>query len=228
MDRRALLTSALAGLALLAQPALAAPERQLLLSVDFAPRPVAQVEAGWFRFEPGQPAPIHTHAAPAIGVVTSGTILYQVEGQAMQVLKPGDAFYEPVGPRILHFDNASATEEAVFIDLNLEQEGEPFIIFPAPPTARIDRRSQPTHLLGGVVVSHAEAWAETLRPGRVLGGRPERPGFGIVLEGAVLVRVAGQAPVRVERGGSYHRPVGVDSQVLPASGTARVASFELR
>ena len=83
-----------------------------LLTAQFEPRQVVQVEVGDFHFTPGQVAPIHTHAAPAVGYVVKGEIIYQVEGEKQQILSAGDVFYEPVGPRILRFDNASATEEA--------------------------------------------------------------------------------------------------------------------
>jgi quercetin dioxygenase-like cupin family protein len=33
------------------------------------------------------------------------TILFQVDGQRAQVLKAGDAFYEPPNTKIVHFDN---------------------------------------------------------------------------------------------------------------------------
>ena len=229
MRRRSLLTAAVSTLALASLTAAApgAPPRQLLLAVDFAPRAVAQVEIGDFRFAPGQLAPVHTHAAPAIGVVTQGTILYQVESQAMQVLKPGDAFYEPVGPRILHFDNASASQGAVFIDFNLEQAGEPFIVFPTPPTERIDRRSLPTHPLGGITVGRAEAYAETVQ-GRGAVQTPAVSVLGYVLEGRLTIRVEGQPDRQVGPGQSYHRPVGRASSVSAERGRARLVSFELR
>jgi len=51
--------------------ALAAPtpseSTSKLLSANFASRQVIKIEAGDFHFAPGQIAPIHTHAAPAIG-----------------------------------------------------------------------------------------------------------------------------------------------------------------
>ena len=112
-----------------------------LLTANFEPRKVVKIEAGDFHFVPGQVAPIHTHTAPAVGYVAKGAILYQVEGEKPQLLREGDAFYEPAGPRILRFDNASATEEAIFIDFNLQQEGEPFIVFEKELTEKIDRRT---------------------------------------------------------------------------------------
>ena len=87
-----------------------------LLTAQFEPRQVVQVEIGDFHFTPGQIAPIHTHAAPAVGYVAKGEIIYQVEGEKQQILSAGDVFYEPVGPRILRFDNASATQEAMEAD----------------------------------------------------------------------------------------------------------------
>lgn len=193
----------------LAATAAAAP-RQLLLDVDFPARDVAQVEVGDFHFRPGQKAPVHTHAAPAIGYVSKGTIRYQVEGQPMQILKAGDAFYEPAGPRILHFDNASAREEAVFTDFNLERAGDPFIVFEHAPTEKIDRRTFPTAALavpgvrGAKAVSHRLDRVETLRgpllgyvaAGQVtLGGRRYRQGetFSLAAGQSAVARPQGSA-----------------------------------
>jgi len=47
-----------------------------LLTANFEPRKVVKIEAGDFHFAPGQIAPIHTHAAPAVGYVAKGQILY--------------------------------------------------------------------------------------------------------------------------------------------------------
>ncbi|HFB55550.1 MAG TPA: cupin domain-containing protein, partial [Hellea balneolensis] len=115
----------------------------LLLSVDFEARNVVKVESGDFHFIPGQRAPVHTHPAPAIGYVTKDTIIQKVEGRDPIMLKEGEVFYEPAGPRITMFDNVSPTKEAIFIDVNLQQEGEPFIVFDKPPTENIDRRALP-------------------------------------------------------------------------------------
>jgi quercetin dioxygenase-like cupin family protein len=51
-----------------------------LLTAQFESRQVVQVEIGDFHFTPGQVAPIHTHAAPAVGYVAKGQIIYQVKG----------------------------------------------------------------------------------------------------------------------------------------------------
>ena len=131
-----------------------------LLTANFEPRKVVKIEAGDFHFAPGQIAPIHTHAAPAVGYVAKGQILYQVEGEKPQLLLEGDAFYEPAGPRILRFDNASATEEAIFIDFNLQQEGEPFIVFEKELTEHIDRRTLPTVDLEGQRIDQVDMFRQ--------------------------------------------------------------------
>ena len=202
--------------------------RQILLSVDFEPRTVSQVEVGDFHFKPGQIAPIHTHAAPAIGFVSKGTIYYQVEGMPAQILKSGDAFYEPVGPRILHFDNASQTEEAVFTDFNLEQEGEPFIVFPKPPTEKIDRRSFPTAKIGGVKVTKAEAFAESLRPGKLSSISSDVPVVGYVANGTVSVKIGEAFSQEIEQGHNFYVPAGAKANLSTASATAKIVTFYIR
>jgi quercetin dioxygenase-like cupin family protein len=59
----------------------------------------------------------HVHPCPVVGTVTSGSIVFQVEGQAERTLKAGDAFYEPANTPILHFDTAAepATFAASFL-----------------------------------------------------------------------------------------------------------------
>ncbi len=203
-------------------------QHQLLLNVDFSPREVAQVEVGDFHFLPGQIAPVHTHVAPAIGYVSKGTIYYQVEGMPAQVLKAGDAFYEPVGPRILHFDNASTTEEAVFTDFNLEQVGEPFIVFPKPLTEKIDRRSFPTVQVGGSLVSKAVSYADTIARGGTLKQKLTEPVVGYVAQGNITLQLGDGAPQSLSVGQSYNAPAGSTLQLSAVNSKAKVVSFYLR
>ena len=44
-----------------------------------------------------------------MGVVTEGTIAFQIEGETVQYLNAGDAFYEPANVRVAHFDNDGDT-----------------------------------------------------------------------------------------------------------------------
>jgi len=56
---------------------------------------------------PRMKAPLHLHPCPTVGVISEGTISFQIEGQPVQHLKVGDAFYEPVDVRVAKFDNDS-------------------------------------------------------------------------------------------------------------------------
>lgn len=177
-----------------------------LLTANFEPRNVIQVEVGDFHFLPGQIAPIHTHSAPAIGYVAKGTIIYQIEGEKVQILNEGDAFYEPVGPRILRFDNASATQEAIFLDFNLEQQGEPFIVFETAPTEAIDRRSMPTFDLEDTVIDQVDVHARDIAAGDSIALIGDVPTVGIVAEGVIELRVAGGEIQRIVAGQSFALP----------------------
>lgn len=202
-------------------------ERQILLSVDFEPRAVDLIEIGDFHFQPGQKGPTHTHAAPVFGYVSKGTIYYQVEGQAAQILKTGDAFFEPAGPRILHFDNASDTQEAIFTDFNLQRDGEPFISFEKPLTEEIDRRAFPTLSLEGRRVAAVEAYAETIEAGVRDVGAAAEPVVVYVAEGAVRVRIGAAAPIDVAEGRTFFRPAGAAMEIR-APERARLIAFHLR
>jgi quercetin dioxygenase-like cupin family protein len=164
----------------------------LLLRAKFEPRAIRKIEIGEFHFTPGQVAPVHSHAAPVLGYVSKGAIIYQVEGQSAQALKAGDVFFEPVGPQIIHFDNASQTEEAIFTDFNFERTGEPFIVFPTPPAnLKVDRRTLPTvEWPNSQEVSTIDIYAQTLAPGASV-RRPEKtlPIVGYVVEGSISVRL---------------------------------------
>jgi quercetin dioxygenase-like cupin family protein len=201
-----------------------------LLTVRFDPREVVEIETGDFHFVPGQIAPIHTHDAPVIGYVSKGQILYQVEGMKPQLLREGDAFYEPAGPRILRFDNASATEEAIFIDFNRQQKNEPFIVFEKELTEHIDRRSLPTVKLKGKLLTQADIFVSEIEPNGHKRLEADVPVLSYVAEGAVKVvnSVKGIQNYRVGESFSLIEPkdtstVVNNSQDLPA----KVISFYL-
>lgn len=75
---------------------------------------VERVEVVEVSFPAYQQAGRHLHPCPVIGCVTAGTILFQIEGQPSQLLKPGDVFFEPANAPVQHFDNPAA-EPAAFI-----------------------------------------------------------------------------------------------------------------
>ena len=219
--------------AMLAAPTLAQPaaNTQTILTASFAPRGVAKIEGGDFHFLPGQPAPVHTHLAPAIGIVTKGTILYQVEGEPLQTLHAGDAFYEPVGPKIVRFDNGSDTEEAVFIDTNWQRTADPFIHFDTPPTAKIDRRTMTTALEDGSVVSAVDVKRTLLTAGAsVRSASRATPGYAFLVSGTLDLHVANVPVQRIEAGQSFALPKGAIAvrYVATNASPATVVTFEGR
>jgi quercetin dioxygenase-like cupin family protein len=99
--------------------------RQPLLTAILDPaKSTNRVEVKKIEFKPGQATGLHLHPGPVTGYIAKGTVLFQVEGQPPSTLEAGDAFFEPPGIRILHFDNASTTEPMVFIAFYLLGEGE--------------------------------------------------------------------------------------------------------
>lgn len=202
-----------------------------LLTASFESRQVVQVEVGDFHFKPGQVAPVHTHAAPAVGYVAKGEIIYQVEGEKQQILSAGDVFYEPVGPRILRFDNASATEEAIFIDFNLEQVDEPFIVFEEPPTEAIDRRTLPTLDLEDRSVDQVDIYISELERSAAVEMVNDDPTLGLVAEGIIELQVKGKTTQRIAAGGSFLLP-GADSPTTIVNDSsevpAKVITFRLQ
>lgn len=208
-----------------------APRGRRLLTQRFAPRPVDQVEIGDFHFAPGQLAPVHTHVAPVFGYVSKGTIAYQVAGQPPQLLRAGDAFYEPVGPDILHFDNASTTEEAIFTDFNFERAGEPFIVFPAPLTEKIDRRSFPSERLPGAIADTMEVIEQVLPPAaRLALPDDDATEYVYVAQGSASVTVRGEAPIVYLAGQTFYVPskrAGSEVKSGSSSAPAKLISFRL-
>lgn len=179
-------------------------ETSQLLSTQFDTRNVVKIEAGDFHFIPGQVAPIHTHAAPAIGYVAKGSIIYQVEGGKPVLLNAGDAFYEPVGPRILRFDNASAEDEAIFIDINLQQQDEPFIVFEKPLTEKIDRRTLPTTNIRKQKISKVDTYISTLEPSAKETLNAKSPIIGYVAEGVVKFKTKNNLSKRLIAGQTFN------------------------
>lgn len=80
--------------------------RKALLTATITPeQSIASVEIKEVTLGPKQKAPLHLHPCPVVGVITEGTIAFQIEGEAVQYLKVGDAFYEPANVRVARFDN---------------------------------------------------------------------------------------------------------------------------
>jgi quercetin dioxygenase-like cupin family protein len=95
-------------------------ERQL----PAANPPVRLVKGARIRFAPGQPTGLHRHPISTCGVVTKGSFILQVEGEAEQQLEAGDGFFEPACATILRFDNASTSEPAEIVCFYLADAAE--------------------------------------------------------------------------------------------------------
>jgi quercetin dioxygenase-like cupin family protein len=100
-----------------------------LLDAPLGPRPeIGQVRSARIELAPGQEPGRHRHPCDVVGYVAAGTIRFQVEGEGEQMLREGDAFHEPAGAPIAHFDNASKHEAATFIAFYLLPPGEDALI----------------------------------------------------------------------------------------------------
>ena len=85
---------------------------------------VSVVEIKEVNMTGGQEAPKHLHPCPVVGYIVSGRVLFQIEGQESEILKEGDAFYEPKNKTILHFDNASKDKPLIFVAFYLKEQHE--------------------------------------------------------------------------------------------------------
>jgi quercetin dioxygenase-like cupin family protein len=90
-------------------------DRRVLLTQSIPLKTVKTVDIREIRFSPGQKGGYHRHPCPVFGLILEGEALLQVEGQEQRVLRAGDAFYEPQGAPIVHFDNASAVKPMRFV-----------------------------------------------------------------------------------------------------------------
>ena len=102
--------------------------RKELLTARLSPeRAVASVEVHEVTLEAGQSVPLHLHPCPVVGVIRSGAIAFQIEGQPVRHLRPGEAFYEPAGIRVARFD-AEGEGPATFTAFYLLASGEREVI----------------------------------------------------------------------------------------------------
>jgi quercetin dioxygenase-like cupin family protein len=89
---------------------------------------VERVEVARVELAPRQPAGRHFHPCDVVGYIVSGAIRFQVAGEPETMLDAGDAFHEPAGREIAHFDNASSEQPATFIACYLLPPGEQRLI----------------------------------------------------------------------------------------------------
>jgi quercetin dioxygenase-like cupin family protein len=100
-----------------------------LLDSALEARPeIGQVRSARIELAPGQDSGRHRHPCDVVGYIAAGTIRFQVEGEEERTLRAGDAFHEPAGAAIAHFDNASRDGAATFIAFYLLPPGENTLI----------------------------------------------------------------------------------------------------
>jgi quercetin dioxygenase-like cupin family protein len=99
--------------------------RKPLLEAILAPaKTTNRIEIKEIEFKPSQRTGLHTHPIPVTGYIAKGRVYFQVEGEPGRTLQEGEAFFEPANTRILHFDNASASEPMTFIAFYLLGDDE--------------------------------------------------------------------------------------------------------
>lgn len=99
------------------------------LTTSTIDRHIDRIETHRIRLAPGQRAGLHIHAGGVVGHVTEGRIAYQLAGEPVRELNPGDAFHEPAGATVARFDNLSDTTPAEFIAYYLLAGRQPLITF---------------------------------------------------------------------------------------------------
>lgn len=104
------------------------PVRHELLTAPLAGESVERVKMLRVELAPGQAAGRHLHPCAVVGLVLTGSIRFQAAGEPETMLTPGQAFHEPPGIEIPHFDTASATEPAAFLACYLLAPGEDRLI----------------------------------------------------------------------------------------------------
>ncbi|MFD1144609.1 cupin domain-containing protein [Larkinella insperata] len=103
------------------------PTRKDLLHILLTGQQLSRIEVKEVTIPAGQSAPKHTHPCPVVGYVTSGRVLFQIEGEEKRLIQQGEAFYEPKDKIILHFDNDSAQQPLTFVAFYLKQADEELI-----------------------------------------------------------------------------------------------------
>ena len=78
--------------------------RDPLLSAALGGSTIERVETVRVDLPPNLATGLHLHPCDVVGIVVRGSVRFQIEGYPERVLNAGDAFHEPAGRRIPHFD----------------------------------------------------------------------------------------------------------------------------
>lgn len=76
--------------------------------------------------------PAHRHSGPVYGYMLEGEMIFELEGDAPVVVRPGDAIWEPGGDRI-HYQAANPADTwAKFVVVMVCKSGEEMLTFVGP------------------------------------------------------------------------------------------------
>ncbi|MZD07675.1 cupin domain-containing protein [Streptomyces sp. SID5785] len=86
--------------------------------------------------------PPHRHSGPVFGYVLEGELVYELEGEAEQVLKAGEAFWEPGGD-VIHYQAGNNRDDVPvrFVAVMMCAQGKPMLT-PVEPEELEARRSR--------------------------------------------------------------------------------------
>ena len=120
--------------------------RETLLKQSLTVPTSASAQMRRITLQPGVVGGPHHHDGPVLGVVETGSAIFQVDGGEETIVRSGDAFYEPAGVLIDRFD---ATDEGVtFVATFLTTAGSE----PRLTAGRPDRSPVVTPVLEHVVL----------------------------------------------------------------------------
>ena len=107
-------------------------QRKQLLQAMIGNRNLTSVDVRQIQLLPGQQSGRHVHPCAVVGYIVEGEAQLQIEGEELQPLATGAAFYEPAGVVIANFGNASDSESMTFIAFYLlDGDQELFQMLPA-------------------------------------------------------------------------------------------------
>jgi quercetin dioxygenase-like cupin family protein len=75
--------------------------------------------------KPGAAAPPHMHPGMVTGYVETGTLEFQIKGEALKTLKAGDTFFEPPGSHHIVARNPDPAAKTVVIAFVINPKGAP-------------------------------------------------------------------------------------------------------
>ena len=80
---------------------------------------------------PGDPgAPPHRHSGPVFGYMLEGEMIFELEGEPEQVIRAGEAFWEPGGD-VIHYQAANNLTDqwSRFVVVMLCVPGQPMLVY---------------------------------------------------------------------------------------------------